>query len=291
MLNLLDELNLQKVINPKTTIKFYHVSITSATAEYILEHRKLPNRKLIKRKVESYTESMLDNKWELTHQGIAFDPDGYLIDGENRLVAIAKSGISQEIIVAHYQDTDHAIRARLATDSGSTRTKHGALTIKHGHSFPQRRSELIVALISYNSGMSKSPEVPTYRIEEFDEKYKESIDFVLKQFEIVGNKKGIAIAPVLAAFTRAYYYCDRTRLSEMISILGRRASSSVLNTDSAATKLLDFLDASKSKTGWEDRMGKFLRTENMIRHFCNRDVVRAINKVDKKTNLYPLPTK
>jgi hypothetical protein len=41
--------------------------------------------------VSSMARDMVTGRWRLTHQGIAFDPEGWLIDGQHRLTAIVKA--------------------------------------------------------------------------------------------------------------------------------------------------------------------------------------------------------
>lgn len=52
----------------------------------------IKNNRPIKRAKE-YAEDMKAGKWRLTHQGIAFNEEGTLIDGQNRLTAIVMAGI------------------------------------------------------------------------------------------------------------------------------------------------------------------------------------------------------
>lgn len=52
------------------------------------------NRKLSKRTVEAYAREMSAGRWQLTHQAIAFNQTGELIDGQHRLHAVALSGVT-----------------------------------------------------------------------------------------------------------------------------------------------------------------------------------------------------
>lgn len=49
------------------------------------------NRNLVSGRIQRYAQEVFDGYWETTHQGIAFDEDGYLIDGQHRLSAIVKA--------------------------------------------------------------------------------------------------------------------------------------------------------------------------------------------------------
>lgn len=50
------------------------------------------NRRISEPVVEAYASDMRAGAWKLTHQGIAFDASGRLIDGQHRLHAIIKAG-------------------------------------------------------------------------------------------------------------------------------------------------------------------------------------------------------
>ena len=50
-------------------------------------------------KIALWAEEMSREEWEQTHQGIAFDEDGNLMDGQNRLSAVVASGTTQRMSV------------------------------------------------------------------------------------------------------------------------------------------------------------------------------------------------
>ena len=52
------------------------------------------NRPLKQTLVDRFVRDMQAGRWRLTHQGIAFDADGMLIDGQHRLWAIVISATS-----------------------------------------------------------------------------------------------------------------------------------------------------------------------------------------------------
>lgn len=77
--------------------------ITPAIAAEFLEHNKC-NRQISQSVVDKYADQMLQGKWLVTHQGIAIDENGNLQDGQHRLLAIIKSGVSIKMIV--FENTD-----------------------------------------------------------------------------------------------------------------------------------------------------------------------------------------
>ncbi|MFC4607129.1 hypothetical protein [Streptomyces maoxianensis] len=59
------------------------------------------NRPLSKGTVQQLAAQIQRGEWQLTHQGIAFDEDEVLIDGQHRLAAIVKAGIAVPLTVTH----------------------------------------------------------------------------------------------------------------------------------------------------------------------------------------------
>lgn len=67
--------------------------ITPAIAKEYLKLNKANNRKMSIKVVEGYAQDMKSGRWELTHQGIAFNEKGELIDGQHRLSAIVMANV------------------------------------------------------------------------------------------------------------------------------------------------------------------------------------------------------
>src|SRR5574343_1760648 len=103
------------------SVAFSTQTITPAQAEKWLESRH-DNRTVRRVAVQRLVDQMKAGSFVLTHQGIAFDPDHRLIDGEHRLRAVVESGTAQAMVVATYTDPDMAMAARLAFDSGAKRS-------------------------------------------------------------------------------------------------------------------------------------------------------------------------
>ena len=93
------------------------VLITPAMAKTWLEHNP-SNRPIKMACVEAYMRDMIAGKWLLTHQGIAFDKDGNLLDGQHRLTAIALCGLPVMMNVT----TDMPREYMIAVDNGTVRS-------------------------------------------------------------------------------------------------------------------------------------------------------------------------
>ena len=83
------------------------------------------NRPISEQVIKRYAEDMKAGRWKATHQGIAFDRAGLLLDGQHRLRAIIRAGIA--VLFAVFRDCDRDTFDRL--DTGRKRTAADALAI------------------------------------------------------------------------------------------------------------------------------------------------------------------
>ncbi len=75
-------------------------------AKYWLDN-KGPNRKIAPSGVLRFTAEMLGDYWKTTPEGLVFDEDGKLIDGQTRLTAFVRSGLpSLDFVVYYGVDSD-----------------------------------------------------------------------------------------------------------------------------------------------------------------------------------------
>ncbi|MGW2893934.1 hypothetical protein ACWDAO_04645 [Streptomyces sp. NPDC001212] len=87
--------------------------------------RNTNNRPLSKSTVQQLAGQIQRGEWQLTHQGIAFDEDQVLIDGQHRLAAIVKAGITVPLTVTHGVPRT----AFTVMDTGRKRTGRDALAL------------------------------------------------------------------------------------------------------------------------------------------------------------------
>lgn len=104
----------------KTEIKL----ITPEMAKKMLE-KNINNRRLSPKKFMHYAHQMKKGQWKLTGQGISFDKNNNLIDGQNRLNAIIQAGVSVEMLCIYDLDID----AFEVYDTGKTRNASDVLYI------------------------------------------------------------------------------------------------------------------------------------------------------------------
>ena len=99
--------------------------------EYLTHNTK--NRKLRKTTVNSFARDMRMGKWQPTHQGIAFNTNGDLIDGQHTCAAVVVSGTTIWRLVATNVPTEiNGANPMDAIDTGNPRSVADALNLTHG---------------------------------------------------------------------------------------------------------------------------------------------------------------
>jgi hypothetical protein len=117
------------------------VRLDPADCEHVLKHRNLKNRPIRRHTVARFVDDMKNGRFKgATHQGIAFDANGHLIDGQHRFAAIVQLKQSHVLRVWTNRDpNDFAVIdtgvARIASDNlhhcGVPRARLVAPGIKH----------------------------------------------------------------------------------------------------------------------------------------------------------------
>lgn len=83
------------------------VTVTPAMAKSWLEHRNVERQRTYSHhKAQQWAIEMRAGRWKTTHQGIAFDWDGFLLDGQHRLGAIVLVGFAVQLDIRVGCDPD-----------------------------------------------------------------------------------------------------------------------------------------------------------------------------------------
>lgn len=112
-------------------------TITPAFAKDALERHNPRNRNISERRASTFARDMKAGRWISTHQGIAFDVNGDLIDGQHRLRGVVLANVPVKMLIS----TEIAVSVKLnglevrtmdVVDRGETRTVAQQLSISHG---------------------------------------------------------------------------------------------------------------------------------------------------------------
>lgn len=93
------------------------MTVTPEMAAAWLRKNTESNRPVRDSKVTAYARDMQAGRWQLTHQGLAFNRAGELVDGQHRLHAVVRSGCSVKLLVS----TGFDVEFNSPIDVGATR--------------------------------------------------------------------------------------------------------------------------------------------------------------------------
>lgn len=153
-------------------------------------------RRIKARKIEAFTRDMMAGKWKLTHQGIAFDEDGGLADGQNRLHAVVKSGVAVRMYVFRGLGRD----AIQQVDTGKSRTIADALKVGGARQAGEVHVAIAQMMMAAHGWGAKTPTAS--EVQDFMDAHP-AIDFGVDVFSGRSAKRGITSAPVRAAIVAA----------------------------------------------------------------------------------------
>lgn len=161
------------------------------------------NRPLSKPHVDMLRREMVDGKFYHTHQGIAFDATGYLIDGQHRLSAIVASGAAQVMQVTRgiRVDAKNAIDVQQRIRSVSDALKIGG---------DDQASRSLVATARLWSSLLGGPHKMTvHEVEAFIATHRDALVFGVKLSDRGnGSTKHAAFATMLGIGYEAGYQAD-----------------------------------------------------------------------------------
>lgn len=184
------------------------ILITPDQAMEWLEQTNTNNRKLSQKHVDRLARDMTDGKWVLTHSGIAFGPDGTLLDGQHRLWAICISGISVEMFVWRGVEP----QSMMAIDAGKSRSLADILNIA-GENGDVSKNDL-ATLRAMLGGFGNPPILSPSEASEAMRRHHDAIAFAVANLPTVTSARGVNTAITRAVVARAYYSVDRGMLKD-----------------------------------------------------------------------------
>ena len=186
-----------------------------------LEKTNTNNRKVSQKHVDRLARDMTDGKWVLTHSGIAFGPDGTLLDGQHRLWAIVESGVSVEMFVWRNVEPE----AMMAIDCGKTRSMADILNIAGENG--EINSHHLATLRAMLGGFGNPPTLSPSETSETLRKHQDAIEFAITYLPTVTSARGVNTATTRAVVARAYYSVDHTMLTSFC----RKLTTGILTSD------------------------------------------------------------
>jgi hypothetical protein len=230
------------------TIKMTLTRITPEVAQRYLD-RNLRNRHLVDDRVERFAAIIRRGEWKVTHQGVALDEEGGLVDGQHRLAAIVRANKPVSMFVATGV-TDFAV-----IDVGKPRTAGDILGIA-GHNQATYLAAALRLLACYESGHER----PWYRFKN---------QYTPAEIAKIAEVKGDAVAPYIAPgrATRARIGGSAAAYTAALYVIGNWAAAHNVTDlfDDWTTGLttgagLDKGDARLALASWVANAGKLVHS-------------------------------
>lgn len=197
---------------PFAGVKFTFVNVTPEMAADLLK-QNLHNRKLKETTIEAYAMDMRNDAWMTTHQGVAFDGAGNLIDGQHRLHGIVRAKKPVLLLITTGWPVAGGKRKTMdAVDRGTNRSLSDQLHLQHG--IDPKHAKMIVVLCNNIAaacwGNARTRKATTDTILAVFELYKAEIKWFLEQDML--KKHGIKQASVAASLIMARaVWADKTQ--------------------------------------------------------------------------------
>lgn len=122
--------------------RFFEIATVSPALAEVMLTLNTHNRRLAEKRATTHANAIKGGRWQTTHQGLAFDISGRLLDGQHRLEGIAQAGVPVEIVVSF--GWPESVFTSL--DTGAQRTTDDFLKLE-GASYPPLRAAVARALV------------------------------------------------------------------------------------------------------------------------------------------------
>jgi len=238
------------------------------------------NRPVKQSHVNRLAGEIRNNRWQLSHQGIAFDTNGLLLDGQHRLWAIVEADRPVMLRVFFNEPAEN----KRVVDAGERRTNLDIMTMtgQVGEVTAKHLATLRAMLAGRSSRparMSAGEESRLYT------KHREAVEFAMRHLG-ASPIKGIATALTRAIIARAYYSASHNRLVHFCNILKSGIASS--DEDCPALMLWQFL-IRVANAGQADgvRRLRYAKTEWALVAFLEERVPKRLGSANGE--MFPLP--
>jgi hypothetical protein len=237
------------------------------------------NRKLREHRVKLYAKDMAEGRWMFSHQGIAFNEEGTMVDGQHRLWAILESNTAVTLMVSK----GVPMSAQMIIDDHLGRSAVDALRLSTGASVTFATTALVGLLVhGFRHGK------PSHmQIAEGLERFKDAVEFCDRVFR--PRVRQLSQSAIQAAVARAYYSVDRDVLEKFVEafITGLQPSGVTENQYKSVMLLRNhILFRVSSNRKRARRTDLYERTERALHAFVQNEKLGKLYPA--KEELFPL---
>lgn len=231
-------------------------------------------RKIIRSSINRMRYDISNGNWKLTHQGIAFNNRGQLHDGQNRLIAIAESGMVVPIIIFFGAGAEAEM---LCFDGGKNRTLYDHSNVL-GQPLCTGVPAIIQCLVANTITTNVSKLSSSVKLR-YMNKYGEMAGVIQRWFDLC-KINGLGIAPVKAAILAAMIHGVPVEVLNRFAFVLIDREINTTEEDSAARLLRAHLLGVRG--GPSNRFLNrevFLRTCSAITHAIAGNKLTSLRKV------------
>jgi len=255
------------------------VVVTPKQAKFWLDNFNTQNRVLRHERVKQFSKDMKSNRWEFTHQGIAFYEDGTLADGQHRLAAVVDADMPMTFLVT----TGLARNVAAKIDQNRPREAHDAIRIAGEETWINRDIVAIIRTLLSNFGENPKSfslgEIVDYAV-----KHKDL--FITVESLTRTKKRNFTQSGIAACYFAAMYAgvpAEKIKRFIYIMLYGEISDSS----ENAAIRLREFLLSTSGAWIGKDKFNTAKRAQRAIQAFSDGQPLAKLFMPDAM--IYPVP--
>lgn len=256
-----------------SNIKIDVITITPEMAAQWLEKSNTRNRSVSEKTVKAYADDIINNRWELTGQGISFYDDGVLADGQHRLHAIimADKPTTMTVTKGLLQSAINGI------DQHRARAVHDTLTLKQDYG-RVTATDVAALRLCYPHGKTNTAAMEAMLVENY-----ENLSIVNQMFGAQSTKTGSAImrATVLLALADGE---DKCGLAEFVDVLVNGITTQPHHK--TVVLLRDMILQGQAGGGEAHRRAFMRKSQLALSRFLKKQAAKRLSDVEYYT--YPL---
>ena len=263
---------------PKDLPRVQLMSVTPDRALHWLDNANTRNRRLSEAYAEKLARDMRQDRWLLTHEGIAFDPHGVLLDGQHRLWAVVLADRTVEMYVWF----DVTSEALMAINNGKSRSTVDILRLagRCGNVTGPQISTLRALLAGYGKG----PTMTCSEAAEAYDRHRDAISFALDHLPVCLRAKGVPTATTRGVIARGWYSANRAKLAAFCEMI---ISGVVTDPNAGVIVLLRQYLMDNRGGSYELRRERYGKTQRALRAYLRGESITRLYSAGRE--YFPLP--
>jgi hypothetical protein len=216
------------------------VTVTPEIAKKYLE-KNVINRPIRPNVVAGLVNIIRHGQFLTTHQGIAFDENGNLLDGQHRLCAIVESGIAVKMwVFTNVPEKQNNIYSMDVIDRGELRCVGDQLTLRHGIKSGRRIAAMLAGIAFICDQRTHKITVPIAL--EIYNMYKPSVKYVYEQLQ------GVKVYGSRGFIVGALAFCHNVAPQDLGAFVNQYATGEMLKRGDPALTLRNHVMNSERNT-------------------------------------------